>query len=313
METAAGSEPRISHERAARERVLVPVRYALLRLRLPAPHPLLVAFGIAVGAAVLATTAVGSAAVQDRAVQRALAQLQPSDRAIQAVWSGVPGQSSLTFLQLDRIARRAVQPILGLAPFRVTVFRQATWGGAFVNLGAVDGLPRWLDLSSGRMPRRCTPADCELVQIGGAPAAPRLPYLHVLGRATLTAGAPFASYFGGGGAKRPPILLADGVLPFERVPLPDADLIARTYGWIVPVTPRSIHDWELASLGARLDRAQAHLEQRSDIFTIAAPTGTISSIRATSRVAGERLLILGGDAAVLLLGFALPAPTPPRP
>ena len=153
METAAGSKPRGRGERAAWERALVPIRYALLRLRLRAPHTLLVGFGIAVGAAVLAMTAVGSAAVQDRAVQRALAQLQPSDRAIQAVWSGVPAQSSLTFLQLDRIARLAVQPILGQAPSRVTVFRQATWGGAFVNLGAVDGLPRWLDLSSGRMPR----------------------------------------------------------------------------------------------------------------------------------------------------------------
>src|SRR4051794_26003940 len=309
METAAGSEPRSSRDRAARERVLVPIRYALLRMRLHGPHTALVAFGIAVGAAVLAMTAVGSAAVQDRAVQRALAQLQPSDRAIQAVWSGVPAQSSLTFLQLDRIARATVQPILGQAPSRVAVFRQATWGGAFVNLGAVDMLPRWLDLRAGRMPHRCTPSDCELVQIGGAPAAPSFPFLHVVGRATLKPGAPFATYFGGGGGKRPPILLANGVLPFQRVPLPDAALIARTYGWIVPVAPRSIHDWELASLGTRLDRAQANLEQRSDIFTIGAPTGTISSIRATSRVAGERLLILGGDAAVLLLGFALLAST----
>ena len=184
------------------------------------------------------------------------------------------------------------------------MFRQATWGGAFVNLGAVDGLARWLDLRSGRLPQRCTPSNCELIQIGGKPAAPSLPFLHVVGRATFRPGAPLASYFGGGG-RRPPILLADGVAPFEHAPLPDAPLVARTYGWIVPVAPRSIHDWQLASLGTRLDRAQSQLEQRSDIFTIAAPTGTIASIRATSRVAAQRLLILGGDAAVLLLGFAV--------
>src|SRR5947209_2552404 len=152
-------------------------------------------------------TAVGSASVQDRAVQRALAQLQPSDRAIQAVWSGVPGQSDLSYRQLDRIARRAVEPILGQRPFGVTVFRQATWGGAFVNLGAVDGLTRWLDLRSGRLPRACTPSSCELIQIGGAPAAPDFPFLHVVGRATFKPGAPLASYFGGAGGKRPPILL----------------------------------------------------------------------------------------------------------
>ena len=308
METAAAAGRPGRREHAVRERVAVPVRYALRRLRVNWPRTLIVALGIAVGAAVLAMTAVGSAAVQDRAVQRALAQLQPSDRAIQAVWSGVPAQSNLSFLQLDRIARTATEPILKQKPFGVIAFRQATWGGAFVNLGAVDGLARWLDLRTGHLPHRCTPSSCELIQIGGKPAAPTLPFLHVVGRATFKAGAPLAAYFGGGG-KRPPILLADGVLPFERTPLPDASLIARTYGWIVPVAPRSIHDWDLASLGTRLDRAQSQLERRSDIFTIAAPTDTIASIRATSRVAAQRLLILGGDAAVLLLGFAVLAST----
>src|SRR3954462_9814126 len=175
METAAGSEPRSSRERAARECVLVPIRYALLRMRLHGPHTLLVAFGIAVGAAVLAMTAVGSASVQDRAVQRALAQLQPSDRAIQAVWGGVPGQSNLSYAQLNHLARAATEPILGQKPFGVIVFREATWGGAFVNLGAVDGLAKWLDLRSGRVPRRCTPSGRERVQSGGAPAPPETP------------------------------------------------------------------------------------------------------------------------------------------
>src|SRR4051794_23067225 len=141
-------------------------------------------------------TAVGSVSVRDRAVQRALAQLQPSDRAVQAVWSGVPAQSNLAYPQLDRLARRGVQPILGQSAFGVAVFREATWGGAFVNLGAVDGLARWLDVRSGRLPRRCTPHDCELIQIGGAPAAPKLSFLHVVGRATFRPGAPLQSYFG---------------------------------------------------------------------------------------------------------------------
>jgi hypothetical protein len=309
LETAAAARRRGRREHAVRERLLVPIRFALLRLRRNAPRAALAALGIAVGAAVLAMTAVASTAVRDRAVQRALAQLQPSDRAIQAVWSGVPAQSNLGYARLDRLARREVTPILGQSPFGVIVFRQATWGGAFVNLGAVDGLARWLDVRRGRLPRRCTPGDCELIQIGGSPAAPKLPFLHVVGRATFKPGAPLQSYFGGEGERRPPILLGEGVLPFVRTPLPDAALIARTYGWIVPVAPRSIHDWELARLDTRLDRAQGTLERASDIFTVVAPTDTISSIRSTSRVAAERLLILGGDAAVLLLGFAVLAST----
>ena len=141
------------------------------------------------------------------------------------MWSGVPAQWDLTYRQLDRLARSAVASRSSdKLPFGVVVFRQATWGGAFVNLGAVDGLSRWLDVRSGRLPRTCTPSDCELIQIGGAPAAPKLPFLHVVGRAAFKPGAPLSTYFGGGGEKRPPILLADGVLPFQRTPLPDAPL-----------------------------------------------------------------------------------------
>ena len=290
-------------------RLLVPLRIASIRLRAHAARNLVVAVGIAVGAAVLAMTAVGAVAVQDRAVQRALGALQPSDRAVQAVWSGVPAQSNLTYPQLDHLARTALEPVLHQPAFAVEVFRQATWGGAFVNLGAVDGLSRWLVLRSGRLPRACTPTDCELVQIGGKPVAPKLPFLHVVGSATFRAGAPLSAYFAAAGANRPPVLLADGVLPFSRTPLPDAPLIARTYGWVVPLAPGSIHDWDLASLGASIDRAKTQLEERSDIFGVTAPLDTIAAVRATSRVAGERLLILGGDAAVLLLGFAVLAST----
>jgi hypothetical protein len=293
---------------AGRRRMLVPIRFAGIRLRAHAGRSVVVAIGIAIAAGVLALTAVGAVAVQDRAVQRALAQLQPSDRAIQAVWSGVPGQSNLTYSQLDYRARAALQPVLDQPAFGVEVFRQATWGGAFVNLGAVDNVARWLVLRSGRLPQPCQPHDCEVVQIGGAPVAPKLSFLHVVGRATFSAGAPLNQFFVAPGVRRPPILVANGVRAFTRTPLPSAPLIARTYGWVVPLQPGSIHDWDLASLNTRLDRAQAQLEETSD-FGVSGPTDTIAAVRATSRVAGERLLILGGDAAVLLVGFAVLAST----
>jgi hypothetical protein len=57
--------------------LLVPVRFALLRLRAHAQRTLVVALGIAIAAAVLAMTSVGSVAVQDRAAQQAIGALQP--------------------------------------------------------------------------------------------------------------------------------------------------------------------------------------------------------------------------------------------
>jgi hypothetical protein len=294
---------------SAVERRLVPIRFAFTRLRAHASRTVLVAAGVAVAAAMLAMAAVAAVAVQDRAVQRALAELQPTDRAVQVDWSGVPAQSNLSLAQLDRVARAALRPVLSRPPFGVLVFRQATWGGAFVNLGAVDGLSRWLVLRSGRLPRPCTAGDCELVQIGGEPVAPKLPYLHVVGRATIRAGAPLAAYFAAAGQNRPPILLADGVRGFSELPLPDAAVIARTAGWIVPVAPGAIHEWEIPGFQRRLDLAQNRLESADPLFSLAAPTDTLREIRATTRVAGRRLLIVGGDAAILLLGFAVLAST----
>src|ERR1700751_5677350 len=64
METAAAAGRTGRRRHAGRERLLVPIRYALLRLRRHVPRTALVAAGIAVGAAVLAMTAVGSASVQ---------------------------------------------------------------------------------------------------------------------------------------------------------------------------------------------------------------------------------------------------------
>ena len=294
---------------SAVERRIVPIRFAFTRLRAHASRTVLVAAGIAVAAAMLAMAAVAAVAVQDRAVQRALAELQPTDRAVQVDWSGVPAQSNLSLAELDRVARAALRPVLNRPPFGVLVFRQATWGGAFVNLGAVDGLSRWLVLRSGRLPRPCTANGCELVQIGGAPVAPKLPYLHVVGRATIRAGAPLAAYFAAPGANRPPILLADGVRGFAGLPLPDAAVIARTAGWIVPVAPGAIHEWEIPGFQRRLDLAQDKLESADPLFSLAAPTDTLREIRATTRIAGRRLLIVGGDAAILLLGFAVLAST----
>jgi len=70
-----------------------PLALAAVRLRHRAGRTVAVAFGVAVGAAALAVAVGGSVAVQDRAVQRSLAELEPSERAVQAVWSGVPAQS----------------------------------------------------------------------------------------------------------------------------------------------------------------------------------------------------------------------------
>src|SRR5262249_20643487 len=124
--------------------VAYPVRLALVRLRASPGRAALVALGIAAGAAMLALAVGGSAAVRDRAVQRELMRIGPSNSSVQVVWSGVPAQASVPVSTLDASARSALASIVPGKPFGVSLFRQANFGGAFINLGGVDGLGRWV-------------------------------------------------------------------------------------------------------------------------------------------------------------------------
>src|SRR3954454_6105844 len=282
-----------------------PVRLALVRLRAAPGRAALVALGIAAGAAMLALAAGGSAAVRDRAVSQELARVGPSDSSLQVVWSGVPAQASASVSRLDADARRALTAVVPGRPFGVSLFRQAQFGGAFVNLGGVDGLARWVRLRSGRLPRRCTPRRCELLLVGGSGRLPRLPFLHVVGRGALTKEAPLTAYFGDRGASGPPLLLAEGALALGNAPLPDAELIARTYGWVLPIAPGSLHDWEIPGLARQVDHEAVRLAAVDPVFSVSAPLDSLASVHAKARVAGERLLLIGGDVAVLLLAFAV--------
>ena len=253
----------------------------------------------------LALAVGGSAAVRDRAVAEELARIGPSASSLQVVWSGVPAQASVPVAELDADARAALRSVVAGRPFGVSLFRQARIGGAFVNLGGVDDLSRWLRLRSGRLPKACTPQLCELVLVSGRGAPPRLPFLRVVGRGTLARDAPLQAYFGAGGAGRPPLLLAEGALAVGALPLPDAGLIPRTYGWVLPVAPGSLHDWEIPALAQRVATADVQLGTVDPVFSLAAPLDALASVHAKARVAGQRLMVIGGDVAVLLLAFAV--------
>jgi len=218
-------------------------------------------------------------------VQRALAQLQlPTVRlrrwgaACRAVEPHVPPARP--------IARGAVQPILGQAPSRVAVFRQATWGGCVREPRCRRRLPHWLDLRSGRLPRRCTPSDwrarADRVRARGAElplSARRRPRRHSSrappSRRTSAAARETAA---------DPACERRAAVPARAAARrrPDRAHLRLDRARRAAFDPR---------LGAREPRRAprpraGEPRQRSDIFTIAAPTGTISSIRATSRVAG---------------------------
>src|SRR5947209_6101450 len=126
-------------------RVSYPLRLAAARLVHRGERVLIVALGIAAGAALLASVLAGSLVAQDRSLTRALARVAPGDRTVRIVWGGIDGGGPNDPAMLDRLARAAMPSLTG-APTRAMLFRETESNGHLFDLGAIDDLGRFVRL-----------------------------------------------------------------------------------------------------------------------------------------------------------------------
>src|SRR6266542_6799772 len=132
----------------ALRRFAYPLGLAWTRLARRGERILLVAFGIAVGAALLAAVLAGSLVAQDRSVERATARVPAADRTVRLVWGGIASGPGNDVRELDRTARRVLEPLVS-TPTRAMLFRQSQANGHLFDLGAIDGLARYVHVQSG--------------------------------------------------------------------------------------------------------------------------------------------------------------------
>jgi hypothetical protein len=259
--------------------------------------------GVALAACALATISAASLVVKDRAVGRAIAALPPDLRAVRVTWVGVSTIPADSAASLDRQVRAVLRPVGTEPPTAVLLYRDTRFGKQIVRLGAVDGLDRAVALTSGRLPQSCVPARCEVVAIGKSGSG--APGFIVTGRGSLRSD-PVGSFFQSvarGGRLR----LSGDVEDLTRLPtLKDS---FRTYGWVAPLAPHDVRGWDVGGFRARIDRASTELEASSPNYSLTAPTVALADAGAKARVAGRRLLLVGGQAVVLLLAFVLLAAT----
>ncbi|MGZ4440392.1 MAG: FtsX-like permease family protein [Gaiellaceae bacterium] len=287
--------------------------FFLVRARLArrAGRVLLVVAGIAAGAAVLACVLAGAQVMQDRSLARAVATLSPADRSVQAVWFGT---NEASWQSLDRIARPALEA-LGGKPVAVMLYREASVGGRLVDIRAVDGLGRFVRVTSGRLPRRCTAKRCEVLEVGGSLPVPHtrgLP-LVVVGHGIVLRSAPFAQYIqrpvttgtslGYHTPQTPPLVIADGVNALSHAP--ELETFYRSYAWMLPLTPESVHPWTVSRLTNEIERTRSGIETSSTLFQVDGPIQALQAAATTARASERRLLLLGGQAVALLLAFTL--------
>lgn len=273
----------------------------------------LAALGAAAGAALLATVLAAALTVSDRTMAHGVAGLPGAGRQVAAVWGGVPLQEPKGgFATLDRLARRVLDPVIGRKPTAFALFRETRIGGANVDLAAGDDLAHWVKLSSGRLPRTCTHARCEVVQLAGSGPLP--PKFVRVGVGSLTSQAPFGYLVGGQTASTviaraerwhrpaaPPFLLAPNVASVAS--LPEIFYDYRSYRWVVPLEPGDVHPWNLDQVLRSVGQARATVGATTSAFTVEAPEQELQGFLATGRAGQRRLLLLGGEAAALLLAF----------
>src|SRR5829696_9078773 len=160
-------------------RVGAAFRLAFVRVASRPGRLLFTAAGIAAAVAALVGLQVATRIAQDRDVLDRVAALPPEVKAIRLDSYTVAGQSE-SHTELDGLARTTLSPLLGRAPIATVLFRESTIGGKYLGIGGVDGLRRWVALRSGRYPRRCGPARCEVVQIRGRGRIPNVPGLRLV-------------------------------------------------------------------------------------------------------------------------------------
>jgi hypothetical protein len=255
----------------------------------------------------------GSLIAQDRVLQRSIEDLPASERTFRVDLIGLPGERS--YAESDRVARNALAALTPGNPLRVVYFRDSWLDGQFVRLVGADGLAGLVRLRSGRLPRTCRPAACEVVQIGS------------LGRRVLREGGINLVRVGVGDLQDPAVygpafsglrrlraqhslvqsvvLMPPTATSFQRIPA--LQLLFQVRSWVAPIDASAIHSWQVADLLRRESQAQTRLEQADLSFAFSGPDAALTAARASGKASAQRMVLIGGGVSTLMLGFALVA------
>jgi hypothetical protein len=291
-----------SSDRSRLRAALAPVQVAARRIARRPLRLVLVAVGVALATGSLVAVSSSSLVLRERTLRASLAAVAPAQRSFRV------DQFAFTFADEqdhERAATRALGQLSVKRPVRAVEFHPLRFGRNLVELTAVEGLGRFARLASGRLPRGCTTTRCEVLEIGSV----RLP------RVLAASGLEIAPV--GRASLATPSVLGDFTEPSNATLLVSSDvdglaallrrqsLYLHTDSWVVPIGTEDVHEWEVPGLQQREARAQSALENVDPAFRLTAPDDAFTSGTSEGRIGSRRMLLVGGELAVLLLGFAL--------
>jgi hypothetical protein len=268
---------------------------------------LLVTLAVA-GAIVVVGSLFGVAAVTgDLATQKALAELEPRERAIQV---NRFGDGAIAEEHADEAVRAA---LTGLTDFTQPVVAAISFQPRLVDTRyfGLDNLAARVIVTEGRLPEPCREANaCEAIRVGEFVFGPDGPgsigyteqldqmRFTIVGVGRLKPGLPLDPL-----AQYPFVALVDGVAELATAPaLADAP---RTRFWVAPLEPTRTHAWTLAALTERVDVVERRLASEDSGFTVQSPEVAFGAIQARTAIAAGRLVFIGSFIVAVLLAFAV--------
>lgn len=277
------------------------VSLALARLWRAPMRWLLIVAGIAVATVLPLSAAAIAADTSNQALRHGLAALPPGEQSIIVSYPAIAIERE-TWNGLDAQVRSQVGT-LTKGPIRAqTLYHQMNDGkGQGMFIGAADDLASAVRVTSGRLPRSCTPTRCEVVLIGDAqPDLPPDLGFVIVGTAVRTDPLLLSGTFEP--TRGLPLLLADGVVQAGLVDSLTA--FQRQYGWVAPLDLDRVSDGLPAYLAAS-QRAAGELQHYSNGLFLTAPDDVLHREADRAERSTRRFGLLGGAATALLVGFAV--------
>ena len=240
------------------------------------------------------------------ATRRSVEHLDANQRQFTLGWYAVPPVAG--YASIDRRATRSLARLSGGPIAHSLIFPRLNLAGSSVDLAALDDPGRYLRLTGGRLPGRCLPEHCEVVQVGDVAAPKQVVQpgvrLVIVGTAKPIVPLPLPGRAESSGHGAPaPFLVAGSVEQLSGLPAFSA--LYRAYGWSAPLAPGATHVWGIDGLLAEEARVQSSLLFPGSSFRIAGPDQALLDVRDQARIGEHRLLLVGGSAAALLLSFVL--------
>ena len=282
---------------------------ALRRARTRIGRLVATATAIAIGITGLILVSVAGTVAGDRALQRGLTAIDPTERAFTLAMSPdlSPKATELTTLNSKIDGRLHVHGLA--AALRTVEFRALAAGdGRAARFAGIDDLRQVTRLVNGSWPTRCDADRCEVVALVPASPTPQpvAPFpvnsalgLTIVGTVIATNALVLNGQLLPGTGEV--MVIADGVA--SAIALPAYELIRRTYAWQLPVVPEQMRSIDVAPLldAVRSVGSDATLSG----LVVSGPEDELQTISTRTRITGNRLAVPIGALLVLFFGVAV--------